>query len=162
MPRRWSKLQKSIYNLIAESLPLQVHVTEMPEALEYGSLNMLGIFWVTLGKEVIWHFPKDFVTHWTEWPDGSNHYSYSVADINRVVREYVDTPLNELLPKQFSHDYCAITDVLKASDRRLSPRRLARHFENTKSKAVRNILDHRLSSNTALQGALRDEAAHRP
>jgi hypothetical protein len=146
MARRWSKLQKSIYNLIDEALPLQVHVTEMPDALETGSLNLLGIFWVTLEKEVIWHFPKDFVTYQTEWPDGSNHYSYSVADINRVIREYIDTPLNELLAKQFAHDYCAIADVLKVSDRRFAPHRLAHHFENTKSKAVRKILDHRLSS----------------
>lgn len=161
MARRWSKLQKAIYNLIPEDLPLQVHVTEMPEALETGSLNLLGMFWVTLEKDVIWHFPKDFVTHWTEWPDGSNQYSYSVADINRVVREYIDTPLAELLTKQFSRDYCRISDVLKASDRRFAPHRLVQHFKNTKSEAVRKVLDHRLSSNNRLQPTPRRRAAQR-
>src|SRR5262249_55580498 len=103
----------------------------------------LGVFTVRLEKTVIWEFPAQFVTYWTQYPDGGNHYSYSVSDLNDLIREYLDTPRDELLTKEFIRDYFGLCQLLRAADRRLSIRRLEQFFAEKEPTFVRAILDAR-------------------
>ncbi|MCP4746787.1 MAG: hypothetical protein GY874_11700 [Desulfobacteraceae bacterium] len=143
MARRWSKLQKQIYNLIDDKVPIQIHCIDMGSALDRGSLRLLGLYKVRLGKEVIWDFPKDFLTYNFIYPDGGNCFSYSVTDINILVREYIDTPKEMVLEKKFANDWFNLTDILKAADRRFGQEKLISHFSNCENKHIIDILNLR-------------------
>ena len=70
---------------------------------------------------------------------------YTSLDIGGVDAEdltctYIDTPLADLLSHDFEADDLGITDILKASDRRIGKRRLAEYFKDTDNEAVKKIL----------------------
>ena len=140
MARRWSKLQKQLYNLIDEKVQMQIHCIDMEPALDCGSLRSLGLYKVRVGKEIIWDFPKDFVTYNFTYPNGENCFSYSATDINILVREYIDTPKDELLDKHFDNDWFNLTDILKAIDRRFGREKLRSYFLNCENEHIINIL----------------------
>lgn len=142
MAKRWSKLKSKVEALFVKKLPLRVHCTAIRKTWENdGSLpEQLGVFTIRLEKEVIWDFPKQFVDYSTGYPDGGNHYSYSVADINNTLREYIDTPKDELLTKQFSGDHFGITDILKCADRRLGTKKIESHFHEATDSSIRLVL----------------------
>ena len=143
--KRWSKLKKKLSELMVEGLPLQHHCTEIRRNWNNdGALTTeLGVFCVRLEKRIIWEFPKQFVTYSTSYPGGGNQYSYCVSDINGLIREYIDTAKNELLSHEFRRDYFGICDILRASDRRLSIKRLEEYFTNEKRSFVNEILASR-------------------
>jgi len=150
MPKRWSKLKSRVEALLLEELDLHIHCSEIRGGWDHKGFVELGTFTVRLGKSVIWDFPKQFVTVWTVYPDGGNHYSYSVSDINGLLREYVDTPRSELPEKVFERDYFGITDILKAADRRISIARLNAHFASLERPHAVPVLESR----AALPGQL--------
>src|SRR5438105_5152077 len=141
MPKRWSKLKSQVEDLFAEDLSLHIQCSKIRRnSSNDGSLpTELGTFTVRLGKAIIWNFPKQFVTYWTQYPNGGNHYSFSVSDINALLREYLDTPRAELPKKVFPQDYFGITDILKAADRRLSIERIEEHFSSSDQPFLRDI-----------------------
>ena len=143
MPKRWSKLQSQVESIFMEGLPLRIHCSEIRPGWDHKGLVELGTISVRLGKKVIWDFPKQFVTFWTQYPDGGNQYSYSVSDINRVLREYLDTPKSKLPRQTFSRDYFGITDILKAADRRLGIERLEEYFSTNTKPQIQAILEKR-------------------
>lgn len=143
MARRWSKLQKQIYNLIDAKVPLQIHCIDVGVAVESGSLRSLGLYQVRLGKQIIWNFPEDFVTRNFVYPNGGNCFSYSATDINALIREYIDTPREVLLTKKFDADWFGLTDILKAADRRFGNEKLSSHFKDCENQNIINILQLR-------------------
>ena len=146
MAKRWSKLKKSIEDLFLPGLPLQVYCTAIRTTEEnHGSLaELLGVFTCRLGKEVIWNFPRQFVTEDFVYPDREEYDSYSVRDLNELLRDYLDTPRDVLLQKEFLRDYFGLTNVLKAADRRLGVGRLKHHFKDGEEDFVAKILSARL------------------
>ena len=120
---------------MVEGLPIHLQCSEIrPNWNNDGALTTeLGIFTVRLGKSVIWDFPSQFVTYWTSYPDGGNHYSYSVSDINGLLRAYLDTPRGQLLSREFDRGYFGICNILRAADRRLSLARLETYFADRSS-----------------------------
>lgn len=58
--KRWSKLQKELYNLIAPELDFQIHCRAYRMDSQSGSTD-LPRYWITLGKETIWDYPGQFV-----------------------------------------------------------------------------------------------------
>jgi hypothetical protein len=146
MSRRWSKLQKQIYNLIDKKISMQIHCIDMEHTLDTGSLRGLGIYKVRIGKESIWEFPRDFVTYDYKYPDGGGCFSYSVTDINFLVRDYIDTPKDDLLEKRFEKDWFNLTDILKAADRRFGREKLLLHFKGCEAEAVKKIIKLRFES----------------
>ena len=56
------------------------------------------------------------------------------------IRDNIYTPLEELLSNDFEADDLGITDILKASDRRIGKRRRAEYFKDTDNEAVKKIL----------------------
>lgn len=143
MSHRWSKLQKQIYNLIDKKVPMRIHCIDMKHTLERDSLRGLGIYKVRIGKESIWEFPRDFVTYDHQYPNGGDCFSYSATDINLLVREYIDTPKDVLLEKQFEKDWFKLSDILKAADRRFGREKLISYFNDSENEAVRKILNVR-------------------
>jgi len=51
-------------------------------------------------------------------------YVTDVPDISNLIREYIDTPKAALLAKTLENDHWGLTDILKASDKRIGRRRL--------------------------------------
>jgi hypothetical protein len=147
MAKRWSKLQKQVERLFAQKLSLRIQCTEIrTTSKNEGALaEVLGVFTVRLGKEEIWSFPKQFIDYWTEYPDGGNQYSFGVSDINIILREYLDTPKDELLEKEFKRDYFGITNILKAADRRIGLKRIVRHFEHSDQAFVQKVIEARIA-----------------
>lgn len=145
MPKRWSKLKSKTEALFVDGLRLHIQCSEIRTTWNNdGSLvEVLGTFTVRLEKELIWNFPKQFVSYWTEYPNGGNHYSYGVSDINNLLRDYLDTPKAELPDKKFVTDYFGITEILKCADRRLGLKALERHFKGSEKQFTHTVLEAR-------------------
>jgi hypothetical protein len=60
-----------------------------------------------------------------------------------LLREYIDTPVTELLRKRFERDLWRLTAILKAADRRLGGQNLATAFADEESEAARRVLARR-------------------
>lgn len=113
----WSKLQREISKLFADDLPLQIQCRTYRMASAHGSTD-LPRYWCTLGKTVIWDYPRDF-------PEDSTYYPYStdVSSISDLLRQYIDTPTDQLLAFPFA-DHWHIVEILLAADRRIGKRRV--------------------------------------
>ena len=151
MPKRWSKLKSQVEELFVPGLGLAIQCTQIrrTEANDGGLTTELGIFTVRLGKRVIWNFPTQFVDAWTVYPDGGNHDSYRVSELNELLRQYLDTPKAELPEKRFERDFFGLTDLLKAADRRLGRERLERELSGCETPGVNLILAARRSCSPA-------------
>jgi hypothetical protein len=135
--RRWSKLQKQIYNLLLPELELRIHCAAYPMRSQYGSTD-LGRYWITLGREIIWDYPKDFAGAKPKYP-----YVTDIAAISELLREYIDTPVEAISQKRFEKDLWGLTAILKAADRRLGREKLVLAFGDEESEAAQMVLAHR-------------------
>src|SRR4051794_15929518 len=117
MGRRWSKLQKEFYLLRAEGLDLQLQCRAYRMAAQFGR-TPLGRYWITLGDQTIWDYPKDFVDTFHPLRANLKLYPYEtdVSEISDLIREYIDTPTEEILTKQFASDLWGLVDILRAAD----------------------------------------------
>jgi len=142
----WSKLQREIYKLLSPGLGLQIHCVAYRMGSRYGS-NDLPRYWITLGKEIIWDYPRDFL-----YDDIGNElslvdiypYGSGISDISCLLREYIDSPKDTLLGKTFDKDKWGLTDLLKAADRRMGRERLKKLRDNSDNDAVHEIIATRL------------------
>ena len=155
---QFSKLKKQIENLFDPALKLQFCCIAYPMRTQWAN-NHIPRFYVELGKEIIWDFPKDFPDvkqlHWAYWSR-----SNGIVDL---VREYIDTPVDQLLEKKFKGDtqyfiaqylwenrqetckaHYRLTDILKAADRRLGKEKLMAWAAKKRNAAVKDILEARL------------------
>ena len=150
MAKRWSKLQKQIHMLVDPKVPLRVHCIDAGGVP--GSLKRLGIFRVHLGKQVVWNFPEGLVTRDLVYPGGGDCFSYSVSDINRLVRDYIDTPRDALPQTAFPDDRFGLTEILKAADRRLGRGRLQAWFRESRDPVIKTILALRFGQGDGAPG----------
>ncbi|WP_108649679.1 SF0329 family protein [Dongshaea marina] len=147
MSKRWSKLQREFYQLRAEGLDLQLHCRVYRMGSQRGSTDCPR-YWITLGKEVIWDYPRDFSeSEKAKRLTDEGHYPYitDVSDISALIRDYIDTPKGELLSRSFDQDRWGLVDLLRASDRRVGLRRLAKFKQSTTSKAAHRLMEARLA-----------------
>lgn len=75
-------------------------------------------YWCTLGKSVIWDDPRDFSENAIHYP-----YETDLSSISSLLREYINTPTDQLLSFA-SADRWQIVNILLAADRRIGTRRL--------------------------------------
>lgn len=145
----WSKLQKAVYLVLAPGLPLQIQCRVYPMDAVYGTTG-IPRYWITLGKEIIWDYPKQFVglgylkrhlPH--QWP-----YATDISEISCLIREYLDTPRNRILSEPFEHDIWGIVDILRAMDRRVGSRQWEVLKQSTGSEAATKILAWREARHT--------------
>ncbi len=99
-------------------------------------------YWITLGKEIIWDYPKDFVSRGYldrhlpyPWP-----YRTDISEISCLIREYLDTPRSQILLEPFENDLWGIVNILRAADRRVGSRQWDELERSATSEAVTKIL----------------------
>jgi len=146
--KRWSKLQKELYKLLDDTINLQLHCVAYPMKSRYGSTS-LPRYYITLDKEIIWDYPKDFVLKdGTVGNYNGEHkgypYNTDVPDISSIIREYIDTSKVELYSKHFESDKWGLTNILKATDRRIGKRRLEDLKKKIKNQKAHIIINKRL------------------
>ncbi len=146
MARPWSKLQKEFYLLRAEGLDFQLQCRKYRMASQMGSTDCPR-YWITLGKEIIWDYPRDFVG--TDHPGRADPkwypYGNDIPDISNLIREYIDTPRDEILSKVFADDHWGLINILRAADKRIGARRLPDLKKKTANKAARRVIEARLA-----------------
>lgn len=132
----WSKLKKELYKLTDSRLDFQIHCVVYRMKSQRGSTNLPRYF-ITLGKDIVFDYPKEFIGQSTE----TQNYPY-INDISDLIREYIDTPLEELFEKQFVKDKWRLTEILKAADKRIGKRRLDElllHIDSEVAKMIVSI-----------------------
>jgi len=143
----WSKLQRELYKLISDNLNFQIHCVAYPMNSVYGSTD-LPRYWITLNKETIWDYPKQFVTKDGTVKNISGNevgypYKTDVSDISELIREYIDTPKDDILNKVFENDHWGLINILRAADRRVGERRLCELKKKTHNIAANKIIEAR-------------------
>ena len=137
-PKRWSKLQKQIYNLIDPFLDFQIHCSVYRMQSQRGSTD-LPRYWITFEKEIIFDCPKDTIhTQEYEYP-----YQTDISDISSLIREYIDAPKDKLL-NDFENDHWGLIDILRVADRRIGKRQLKKIKENIEDENILKIIARRL------------------
>ena len=138
----WSKLKKDIDNLLVDDLGVEIR------CVAYGNKNSLGTgtngcgkYYVELDKNIIWA-----------------QHPYTTTDIGNIIRDYINTPLNQIMSKDFSEanstwkDHQDFVDILIASDRRFGKGKLfAWYMSGYRDISVNNILAKRFGSLKELQ-----------
>ena len=162
----FSKLKKQIENLFDPVLNMEFCCSAYPMRSKTGNAhNSIPRFYLKMGKQIIWDYPKDFEAkdiHYAEWADNNG--------ISALVREYIDTPINELLDKEFSGQYkkfglrhtdsegwknewsdksdpdvvASLTDLFKAADRRISKSKIVKWSANLKNFKAYRVISVRL------------------
>ena len=152
--KRWSKLAKRLYGLIDESIDFKLHCTVYKMQSRCGSTDLPRYF-ITLAGEIIFDYPKDFALK-----DGrikslaqggaplAKFYPYDsgISDIGELIREYIDTPKDELFKKHFDADEWGLANILKAADKRIGKRRLQILAKNKKNQAMQKVIAARLEA----------------
>ena len=148
--KRWSTLQRDLYSIVDTSIDFQIHCTKYRMKSQYGSTD-LPRYWITLGGEIIFDYPKQFVNENRDIKNLSQNkankfypYENDISDISNLIREYIDTPKDELFDKNFDNDYWGLANILKAADRRNGKRRLERLKHKTDNRAANKIITVRL------------------
>lgn len=147
MSKPWSKLQKEFYLIRAEGLKLQLQCRSYRMDSQMGSTNCPR-YWITLGKEIIWDYPKDFVgkPHPDRKPSEWYPYGNDIPDISNLIREYIDTPKGEIMKKIFENDCWGLINILRAADKRIGTRRLPELKKKTGNKAAQKIIEARMAA----------------
>ena len=136
---QWSKLQKRLYLVIDKNIDFQVHCAVYRMQSQRGSTD-LPRYWITLDKEILFDYPKQFVPLQAEYP---YPYDGGVSEISALIQEYLDTPAKELLTKKFEADHWGLVPLLLAADRRIGRARWREIDRNSASESVKKILSAR-------------------
>ena len=136
-PRPWSKLQSALYKVIDRGVDFQMH------SCSYDIGDWVGIprYWITIGKDIVWDFPKNAMWDGSDW-----NFFDEAKGLSRLIRAYVDCPKDELLTCAFS-DRWKMLPFLLACDRRIGKRCLAQMLEKEEYSCVAWIIHKRLESN---------------
>jgi len=144
--KRWSQLQRDIYKLIDPKINFQIQCRAYRMDSQRGSAD-LPRYWITLDKDIIWDFPRDFL--YSQGVDGRNTvkdlypYQTDVSDISIFLRTYIDTPVSDKPPG----DKWKLTPILRAADRRVGKRRLLiMNKRDKKNIAAHKIIESRLKT----------------
>lgn len=150
--KRWSKLQKRLYELVDESIDFKLHCTVYRMQSRCGSTDLPRYF-ITLAGEIIFDYPKDFVLKSGGVKSLAGGaltkiypYGNDISDIGELIREYIDTPKDELFKKHFDADEWGLANILKAADKRIGKRRLQILAKNKKNQAMQKVIAARLEA----------------
>jgi len=152
MARVWSKLQKDLYNLIDRRIKLQIHAVAYERESYYGRTPSSPRWWITLGKEIIWDYPKGFKKSIPHLPSADCLCLHCVGrsmeepflSMSDLLREYVNTDIETIYEKPFEKDKWGLIPILMAADRRIGNRRLEELKSKTSNIAVIKIIEARL------------------
>ena len=104
-------------------------------------------YFITLAGEIIFDYPKDFALKSggvKSLAQGAltkiYPYGNDISDIGELIREYIDTPKEELFAKHFDADEWRLANILKAADKRIGKRRLRILAKNKKNQAMQKVI----------------------
>ncbi|RHP47222.1 hypothetical protein [Clostridium sp. AF32-12BH] len=143
MSKRWSKLQKRLYNLMDPKINFQIHCAlyEMNSNDGYHG-NKLPRYFITIGKKIVFDYPKDFDTN-KSYESTAYPWLTDMSEISDVIEEYIQCPESGIL-HDFEDDKWEITEILRVCDRRIGKRRL-RELENTiTNEVLLEIIERRI------------------
>jgi hypothetical protein len=165
--KRWSKLQKELYKIIAPCVNFQIHCVAYQQRHTRGR-HQLPRYWISIDHEIVWDYPCDFLDRivpiaWTCasnsgetqlrhcYPYELNGWQCAVSSISDLLRQYIDTPADEVFDKDFANDQWGLTMILKACDRRIGKRRLQILMERALTgdgafRSVAKIIDVRINA----------------
>ena len=111
-------------------------------------------YFITLAGEIIFDYPKDFalkdgrIKSLAQGGTLAKFYPYDsgISGIGEFIREYIDTPKDELFKKHFDADEWGLANILKAADKRIGKRRLQILAKNKKNQAMQKVVQARLNS----------------
>ena len=137
--KRWSKLQKRFYELVDEGIDFQIHCAVYRMQSRRGGTDLPRYF-ITLAGEILFDYPKDFVLKSGGVKSLAGGalakiypYGNDIGDIDELIREYINTPKDELFAKHFDADEWGLANILKAADKRIGKRRLRILAKNKKN-----------------------------
>ena len=106
--------------------------------------NKLPRYFITIGKEIVFDYPKDFDTTYRY---GFNSYPWDtdIQDISNLIEQYIQRPESELM-NPLEEDRWGLTDILRACDRRIGKRRLSEIAKDTENEVVKKIIMKRIQS----------------
>lgn len=144
MAKRWSKLQKRLYNLMDSEINFQIHCVlyEMRSLNHYG--RRMPRYFITIGKDIIFDYPKDMNLERKR----KSLWASDADEISDLIEEYIQRPRDALLA-EFPNDEWELTDILLACDRRMGKRRLEVLAKRTKNEKVQEIISKRRVGNYA-------------
>ena len=150
--KRWSKLQKELYLIIDPEIDFQIHCAVYPMRSDRAT-SPCPRYWITIGKEIIFDYPKDFVDkdghvshHHAHIPQTAEYpYYCDISFISNLIREYIDTPVSDILTRRFENDYWGLTDIFRAADKRIGKRRLEILRDSIKNQAAQIIVELRVN-----------------
>jgi hypothetical protein len=170
MSKPFTKLEKRLEELFEPNLKLKMKCFSYPLRSQYGS-SSIPRFYLQLDKDIIWEFPKDFEIK--EIP----FYSWmSDNKISELIREYIDTPVAELLDKEFATEKLSfmanymhkenkqvninykLMELFKAADRRFGKEKLFKWHKEIDNPKVDLILLKRFESAFAVQLTFKERA----
>ena len=150
--KRWSKLAKQLYELVDESIDFKLHCTVYKMQSRCGSTDLPRYF-ITLAGEILFDYPKDFVLKSGGVKSLAGGalakiypYGNDIGDIGELIREYIDTPKEELFAKHFDEGGWELANILKAADKRIGKRRLQILAKNKKNQAMQKVIAARLEA----------------
>lgn len=148
--RRWSKLQKRLYGLLVPGLRLQVHCRRYRMASQRGQTD-LPRYWISLGKDIIWDYPKQFVNRPTKIETAPTDYPHNtdIPEISALIHDYIDTPRAQLMSRHFIDDHWGLINILRAADRRIGERQLTLLRRKTHNKAALKVIEARMRTERA-------------
>lgn len=154
--KKWSKLQKELYLIIDPTIDFQIHCAVYPMRGDRAT-SPCPRYWITIGKEIVFDYPKDFtdenghVVHHNEFISSQADYPYynDVSLISNLIRDYIDTPVSDIMTRHFENDFWGLADIFRASDRRIGRRRLEILRNKIKNQAAQKILELRIKSTAA-------------
>lgn len=138
MGKRWSKLQKRLYNLMDPAINFQIHCAlyEMNSWGHYG--DWLSRYFITIDKYIVFDYPKNMEL------DKKYIYLWD-SDVHRIsdlIEEYIQRP-NEKLFDEFPNDKWGLVDILLACDRRVGKKHLQKLEERITNERVHLIIEKR-------------------
>ncbi len=146
--KRWSKLQKKLYEIIDPNIELQIHLTMYRMQSAWGSTD-LPRYWITLHQEIIFDYPADFMNRKGLVQNLSGEeiyypYGNDISAISNLIEEYLNTEKENLFSKHFERDFWGLANILKAADRRIGKRRLEQLRRKTHNQAAQKIIAERM------------------
>nr|WP_314234548.1 hypothetical protein [uncultured Campylobacter sp.] len=135
-----------------ESIDFKLHCTVYRMQSRCGSTDLPRYF-ITLAGEIIFDYPKDFVLKSGGVKSLAGGalakiypYGNDISDIGELIREYIDTPKDELFAKHFDEGGWGLANILKAADKRIGKRRLQILAKNKKNQAMQKVIAARLGA----------------
>lgn len=143
MSKRWSKLQSRLYNLLDPNAGFQIHCAlyEMNSNDGYHTYK-LPRYWVTIGKEIVFDYPKDFDTT-RKYGHASYPWLTEISDISNLIEKYVQRSDKKIMDP-FEEDVWRLTEIIRACDKRIGKQRLLELRANSKNEVICNIVDRRI------------------